>query len=249
MRPSKKEILLRIYGVYETWSSGYSIACQKGCAACCTQNVTMTATEGEIIIEYVKETNKQHWFVTCLKNRDITQAVKPGASTNAFARNCFGGIDTHHEEASSQRIPCTFLLPDNTCGIYPVRPFGCRCFASLGNCSTHGEASQPEDFIAINTVTMQVIEHLGQKEFWGNIYDVLLSLCELHENNDISALFHNHEIMRQAKTRLLMAEPIPGFIVMPSEQAAVEKYLNTLFQEKIGVNSLEEILNNTKKEQ
>jgi hypothetical protein len=96
---------------------------------------------------------------------------------------------------------------------------------------------------------MQVIEHLGQKEFWGNIYDVLLSLCELHENNDISALFQNLEIMRQAKTRLLMAEPIPGLIIMPSEQAAVEKYLNTLFQEKIGVNSLEEILNNTKKEQ
>ena len=244
LKPDKKTIVRRIYKLYDEWaSSRYAFYCRKGCASCCTQDVTVTAIEGEIIIEYIK-TNKTCAVASVLKNSKPAAIQKPRQTTNAFARNCFAGINTPEQDNNNAiKVPCGFLLEDNACNIYPARPFGCRCFASQDDCRKYGKAHQPEELVAINTVTMQIIEHLGQKKPWGNLYDMLLFLWTMHKDKKDSFLCSD-EAMCLSKSRLSKAEPIPGFLVLPSEQPAVEGYLNFIFQEKINNYTLEEILNN-----
>ena len=91
---------------------------------------------------------------------------------------------------------------------------------------------------------MQVIEHLGQKEFWGNIYDVLLVLCSLGANADIGQFFSDKMKLNGVHTRLLSAEPIPGFLIMPEEREVVSNYLETLFKKEVMGRTIEHILNN-----
>lgn len=244
MKPDKKEILQAIFEVYEEWTDNKKFACQKGCAACCTQNVTMTAVEGELLLQHIREHKLEKWFADRLQNgnREITK--RPVMTHNAFARNCLKGVETSMGDPPRQQKACLFLAEDNSCKVYGARPFGCRCFSSLEDCRTSGIAKQPDELLAINTVTMQVIEHLGQKEFWGNIYDVLLALCSLTGNNDIAGLFHKKSQLTAANTRLLRAEPLPGFLIMPEEQENVGEYLEALFKKEIQGKSLEHILNN-----
>lgn len=57
MIPMKEEVLLRIYAAFEEWVDE-DLACKKGCATCCTQNVMITAVEGEVIHRFIREQGK-----------------------------------------------------------------------------------------------------------------------------------------------------------------------------------------------
>ena len=61
MLPLKEDILQNIYEAFAEWSAGFSFACTKNCAACCTQNVTMTAVEGEAIHRLIRENGYESW--------------------------------------------------------------------------------------------------------------------------------------------------------------------------------------------
>lgn len=244
IKPDKKEILLTIFDVYEEWTNNKEFACEKGCAACCTQNVTMTAVEGELLLRHIREHELEKWLTSRLQNRNGGETREPAMTHNAFARNCLQGVETDMNGPPTQQKACLFLEEVNSCKVYEARPFGCRCFFSLEDCRISGTAKQPEELLGINTVTMQIIEHLGQKEFWGNIYDILLALCGLTENKDLARLFHDKDQFATANTRLLKAEPLPGFLIMPEEQENVGRYLEALFKKKIEGKSLEDILNN-----
>ena len=60
----------------------------------------------------------------------------------------------------------------------------------------------------------------------------------------IAELFQEKDQLAAANTRLLKAEPLPGFLIIPEEQEDVSCYLETLFNKKIQGRSLEDILNN-----
>lgn len=243
MKPDKKEILIGILEVYETWVDQQNFACVKGCASCCTQNVTMTAVEGEFLLEHIRDLKMQEWFAESFQLWTGEEATIPSVTHNTFAGNCLQGIETESPEGQLHNKPCPFLT-QNTCMVYQARPFGCRCFASLKDCRKTGSAEQSDELIAINTVTMQIIEHLGQKEFWGNMYDVLLALCALPENKDIGQLFIDTGPLSKAQTRLLKAEQVPGFLIMPEEQERVGRFLDVLFNKTIQGKTVEDILNN-----
>ncbi|MBC8318185.1 MAG: YkgJ family cysteine cluster protein [Desulfobulbaceae bacterium] len=243
MSHDRKEILEGILEVYETWAEDQTFACEKGCASCCTQNVTMTAVEGEFLLNYIIEIGKQKWFAEKLQLWNGKEGNIPSVTHNTFAGNCLQGIETETPEHESQEEPCPFL-EKNICTIYQARPFGCRCFASRTDCRKTGSAEQSDELVAINTVTMQVIEHLGQKEFWGNIYDVLLALCALPENRDIGQFLTDTDTLSRAQRRVLTAKPVPGFLIMPEEQERVGRFLNLLFNKEIQGKTIENILNN-----
>ena len=66
MNTIKKDILNIVIEKYADWTAGEPFACQNGCSHCCTQNVTMTATEGDVIFKFIRENNKEEWFALCL---------------------------------------------------------------------------------------------------------------------------------------------------------------------------------------
>ncbi len=237
----KKEILKTIYEKYSNWVNGHAFACQKGCSHCCTQSVNMTALEGEYIYDFIRAESKQQWFAKCLSaEREVTRQEM---TTNAFARLCLEEREIPEREERPLRGKCPFLEEDK-CGIYPARPLGCRSFASIKKCIKGGEAELPESVLVVNTVTMQLVEHLGQKEYWGNMLDVLMAMTDLPKNADLEKFVEAKGQVMTAQARLLKAEPLPGFLLMAEEQEMVDKYLQTIFTAMVGEKSIEQILNN-----
>ena len=65
----KEELLKTIYAVYSQWVERFPLACQKGCASCCTQSVTMTSLEGEMILDFFKVKGKDNRLAEQLAQR------------------------------------------------------------------------------------------------------------------------------------------------------------------------------------
>ncbi len=209
--PQAIAVLEQIYQFYETWASDLKLACHKGCAACCTRNVTMTQAEGELILAGLEKDSRLEWLLARLQlEGDIG---RPLITTNEWAECCLEGREVG-EEDEQVLTPCPLLNRDQSCSIYPLRPFSCRCFGSTVDCATKGIADQPDILMDVNTVTMQIIEHLGRGYWWGNMLDVLSALIR-EENTKPSSDIH---LAEAASAHLRQAKPLPGFLIMPDRQ-------------------------------
>jgi Fe-S-cluster containining protein len=238
MLPLKEEVLHIIYTSFAEWSAGLAFACTKGCTACCTQNVTMTAVEGEVIHRRLREIGHEAWFTQELQKKGAT--FRPRMTTNDFADACLRGDDAQPEQIGNM-APCPFL-EENCCRIYEVRPFACRCFASEERCVSGTSALLPEYYLSASTAVMQIIEHLGQGEYWGNMLDVLAALCDLPENKKCAPLLPP-SFADQSRVQVIKAKPLPGFLLLDEEREKIAPLLDAIFTTKVGERTVESILN------
>ncbi len=237
--PLKEDVLLVIYKEFEKWMDE-KIACKKGCAVCCTQNVTMTAVEGEFIHRHIRKQGKMEWFAETMQKKGKTR--RPVMTTNGFAASCLRGEDVE-PETYGNNDPCPFLN-ENCCSIYEVRPFSCRCFASTVTCETGSTAIISETYLSASSAVMQIIEHLGQGEYLGNMCDVLLALCDLPENRKYVE-YLPASLSNQSRVNVVKAEPLPGFLLLEEEMEKVGPLLEAIFSHEVsGGRSVENILNN-----
>ncbi|HBI14305.1 MAG TPA: hypothetical protein DDY20_02100 [Desulfobulbaceae bacterium] len=207
------DTLSAIFALYEKWAGTFVLACRKGCATCCTQSVTMTTLEGDLIHEFLARQRPD--FIPLLAALPGNSRA-PLATTNQFAAACLRGEDIAADPGSWDLTPCVFLR-DGICSIYPVRPFMCRSFGSRVRCDEQGEAEVEPLFLTLNTIVMQCIEHLDQGRPWGNMNTVL---------RQKAAGKTGKETMHRAIEQ--MARPIPGFLLLPEEKAALQEKLQTL---------------------
>ena len=214
---SKETLLDTLYEVYSQWVGRFPLACQKGCAACCTQSVTMTSLEGKNILDFLKAEGREKGLPELLGHR-VKANKGVTLTTNQYARACL----EHREIADDALggwnfVPCVFLH-ENACSIYEVRPFGCRSFGSFETCSENSGAEMAPIHLTVNTVFSQVIEHIcSDGGFWGNMGDVLESLVEGQ--------------LPDTKGKLLPAQPIPGFLLAPQEVKPVNFLLKQLCEQ------------------
>lgn len=239
MVPLKEDILHSIYEVFAEWSAGFPFACRKKCATCCTQNVTMTAVEGEAIHRWIRESGRQLWFAGELQKKGDTG--RPRMTTNDLASACLGKGEDVHPEQYGNMSPCPFL-ENGCCRIYEVRPFSCRCFASEQRCLSGTSALLPEYYLSASTAVMQIIEHLGQGQYWGNMLDVLAALCDLPENRSVATLLPPLSV-DQSRVQLIKAKPLPGFLLLEDEREKITPLLDAIFLRKVGEKTVESILN------
>lgn len=197
-----------------------------------------TAVEGELIHRSIREQGGQEWFVARLQEKGITTRAR--MTTNEYAGFCLRGEDVVVEEGGSQ-LPCPFLDQDR-CLVYEVRPFVCRSFASQETCRPGLSALLPPEYLAASIAVQQIIEHLGQGEYWGNLLDVLTALCDLPENKQCMT-FLSPSFVEQARVQLIKARPLPGFLLLEEESSQVAPLLQAIFSRKIGEKTVEEILN------
>ena len=242
MNGLKIKILEAIFEKYQLWIMNESFHCHRGCSLCCTQNVMVTAVEGQYIYDYIKQENKEAWFAGKLLSRRQAKNVK--LTTNGFARICLGKIEDSPDEKPNQPAGICPFLEENCCTVYAARPFSCRGFASSRDCHDDGSAHLSERLLVINTITMQLIEHLGQSGYWGNMLDVLLALVAHPANKTVKKHIHDDEIIKSAMANTLTAEPLPGFLLQPEEENEANKYLQTVLSAKIGEKTIEAIFNN-----
>jgi Fe-S-cluster containining protein len=234
----KSTILNTIYRIFAEWSRSLPAVCKQGCIACCTQNVTITALEGEEILRFVTAENLAPWLGEKLAHPHTHWSVE--MTTNDFAEACLEGRETdpgvHHNTSH-----CPFL-EENSCRIYPVRPFACRLFASTKKCSSTQPALLPDYYFEAATAVNQLIEHLGQREYWGNMLDVLPALLDINEFREIGTCVDQTLIIK-ARLRTLTAKPLPGFLLSDEDGGKVTQLLETIFSTEVGGKRLEDILN------
>ncbi len=234
----KAKILHTIYRIFADWSSDLNTVCSRGCSPCCTQNVTITAIEGVEILRFVVAESLAPWLAARLKQSRTHQPAK--MTTNDFARACLEGQDADPASVSNPS-PCPFL-ENALCRIYPVRPFGCRVFVSTQHCSAVQPALVPDHYFEAATAVTQLVEHLGQREYWGNLLDVLPALLDIGEFREIADHLDQSLIVK-ARLRTLTAGPLPGFLLSEESRGHVSPLLHTIFAAPIDGKSLEDILN------
>ena len=219
----REKIITSLYELYDRETANLSYACKKGCSTCCTQSVTMTATEGEMILEFLKEQDRLGDLHEILKQSE-TRYI-PAHTPNQLAALYHDRKEVKDE--GWDLSPCCFL-DNNCCTIYPVRPFACRSFGSTVQCDLNHSAEQPPWLVTLNTVMMQVIEHVGQGEYWGNMMDILLELSS--QSGYIGRQWQGEGANKvdRARFRLLTAEPVAVFVVPPEDEEKISRLLNRI---------------------
>lgn len=234
----KQQILRTIYDIFDQWNSGPEVACRKGCSYCCTQNVTITALEAESILRFIVAEGMSSWLAEKLACPPSHQP--PKLTTNDFAAACLEGREV--DPGDQQNLSICPFLEDNLCRIYPVRPFGCRLFVSTRTCSALHPARISDEYFEAATAVSQLLEHLGQKEYWGNMLDVLPALLDIREFEEIAGQL-NTSLSMQARLRTLTAKPLPGFLLSEEHAEKVAPLLQKIFDTEVNGKRVEDVLN------
>ena len=201
---AKLTSLGKIYGLYDEFAAGLETVCRKGCAICCTANVTVTTLEGHLMRPQIVAEGLADRLAAA-DNRGF----RPQITTNHMAALCMNGKALPEEEMDPAPGPCPFLT-DDICPVYAVRPFGCRCMVSSRNCAETGVANMDDWVITVNHLFMQFIEHLDGNGCSGNLADVLAVLDDPVKRADFEAA----TLICRAEG-LIPNRPIPVLMIPP----------------------------------
>ena len=178
---TKLAVLERMDEVYDQFVSQFDLACEKYCAHCCTANVTMTTLEGLRIVNAIEKSGQQQYLET-IRQHVHPDRFMPRVSINRLADICAGGDDPPEEHLNPEAGPCP-LLTQKACPIYAVRPYGCRCMVSSGNCGVTGCADMDPFILTVNDVFLQHLEHIDAQGYTGNFADVMQFLASEENRN------------------------------------------------------------------
>jgi Fe-S-cluster containining protein len=212
-------ILKQLYGIYDDFIRKQNVCCIKKCNFCCTLNVTLTTLEGNNIIEYIKLNHKRELF-DILKNNLHKERFIPKVTINNLAEMVCNGVDPPEETIDSNWGSCP-LLTNQECPIYPVRPFGCRCLVSQVPCRDNGHAKMDPFVLTVNHIFLQIIEHVDNQGFLGNLTDILLLLepVEMRKNYSRSKLKPGQKKLKNSQIKFLMIPPEHRLRVKPILEA------------------------------
>lgn len=233
----KIALLEKIYTIIDTSNGLLPTVCGKGCSTCCTENVMITAVEGEMILRYAVDLGLQQWLAERLAS--TSPHLPPQYTLNDFAQACLEERELP-EDPCSNGASCPFL-DNHCCRIYPVRPLACRLFASTELCQAGLPATVPQWYFDAATAISQIVEHLGQKEYWGRMQDVLPALLDIHRYSTIAVHF-DATLIIQARLRTLSARPLPGYLFCEDPGNRISSLLNRLLDAEVDGRSLGDIL-------
>ena len=178
----KLDILDNLFRLYDSAIADETLACEKGCAHCCTRNVTVTTLEGYRLVDTLSARALEALYGR-LESVSGKARFRPLITINALAELSMTGEDPPEEACDPAWTPCA-LLEGDLCTVYDIRPFACRCMVSSAVCAAGGFADMADYLVSVNTVFQQIIEHLDVPGATGNLLDVLAFLKDV-ENRSI----------------------------------------------------------------
>jgi len=238
----KKKILQSIYSRFDSWALQFSIACRKGCTACCTRDVMITALEAEVIMDGIFESSQEKWLAGKL-DRGLP-SLAPSYTTNEYAHACLNGTELT-PETDSNGGACPFL-ENGACSIYRTRPFSCRSFASTKICRPGSSAVIPQYYLTAATAISQVIEHLGQRYYWGNMLHIIYLFAQQNSETKDQKYPENKNRLLLAQTSCRTSRPVPGFLISEEDYPHVGPLIIQIFDTVVEGRRIEDILNNNK---
>ena len=232
-------ILEIIYTQFSKWSASGDFCCSPGCSSCCTRNVTITALEGRRILDYLQSQRSATWLAD--RFNGLKPLPSPAQTTNEYIAAILNGLEESPSQADFQE-KCPFL-DDEKCAIYPVRPFSCRCFFSTTDCASQHVATVDNSHLYGSMAMLQIIEHLGQFDWWGNMVEVIAVLSRIPNYESISAKLEHTELLQKAPGIVRRAKPLPGFILPDEEQERTSLLIQSVLTTQLADKSIEQILN------
>ena len=219
---TRLNVLEQIYKIYDDFIRTIAFVCKKKCATCCTHNVTLTTLEGYQIVDYLLSNQKASIF-QLIPGALPVRRFCPQITTNKLADLCAQEKEFPEERNNFREGVCA-LLTDKLCPIYPVRPFGCRCLVSSQRCENKGYAQVDDFVLTVNTLFLQVIEHVDSNGLSGNLVDVLLYL-EPHTNR---LYYENNKL--QPESSLIKNQALKILMIPPEHKDKIQPILNLLKQ-------------------
>lgn len=214
--------LAHIEAVYDRFVEPEDLACDRGCPACCTRNVTLTTLEALRIADQLADGLPPDGFARIAAARE-KRRFQPRTTGNGIAAACLSGGEVPAEDdADPAWGPCP-LLTDNECPIYPVRPFGCRCFVSTVRCGSAGHAEVPPFVVTVNNVFLQYIEHIDAGGGTGNLTDLLTCF----ESERVRTAYREGTL-RPLPEPLVVNRPVPALMIPPRHRARIRPILEAL---------------------
>lgn len=217
----KLKALDRIYEIYEAFAAYLDVACQKHCARCCTRNVTLTTVEAYKILNSLAPVDKAR-LIKWIKQELHRKRFQPQATTNRIAELCLQGEPLPQETSDENWGVCP-MLEDDTCPLYPHRPFGCRCFVSKVDCRRTGCADVNNYTLTVNNIFLQIIEHLDAGGGTGNFSDVLLWLAA-----DENRRAYQSGLLAGSGSGLIANQPLKFLMIPPEHRIQAEPLIQKI---------------------
>ena len=217
----KLQLLDRVYEFYGRLARNFEYACRKGCAWCCTQNVTVTTLEAYRIISALNEDARAR-LVTSLNDARHHPRFSPALTINRIAEICRQGLDVPGEAVQPPASACP-LLREQVCPLYDLRPFGCRCFISETECRQEGCADVNDYVLSVNTLFLQIIEHIDHDGCSGNLADVLFGLLSRDGRNE-----YEHGRLNCVSKEWTANHPMTVLMVPPEHRQRMQPVIESL---------------------
>jgi hypothetical protein len=150
----KKNRLQTIYNDFESAAAPYKseAACGKGCAFCCTDagSIHITTLEGLVIRDRIHRLPRPRQVAL---NRKLAADMK--------------------QRERKKPSACPFLMKNQACMIYDVRPFACRRIYSLKICSRDQHPVLSRRVMAKGDETIRALQQLDDSGYSGHLSYVL----------------------------------------------------------------------------
>ena len=218
---AKLTLLEGMIDIYDRFVSEFDLACEKYCAHCCTANVTMTTLEGYRIISHLEKTGGTYCLET-IARQSHPDRYTPQVSINRMADICARDGDLPEEQLNPDAGPCPALEGD-ACPLYPVRPFGCRCMVSAGNCGQTGFADMDPFILTINDVFLQYLEHIDARGYTGNFADVMQFIESDENRQDYTA-----GRLGAVPAGLVANQPVFVLMIPPEHRERIQPWLTQI---------------------
>jgi hypothetical protein len=217
----KQQQLDQLYDIYASLTESLDLACRKYCCRCCTRNVTLTSLEAASILDRLDPIDSDR-LVEKIRSAAALARFQPRITTNEMAERCMRGEPLPEEPCDPRWGPCP-LLEEQSCPLYALRPFACRCLISQSICEQTGYADIDEFSLTVNSVFLQVIEHLDRDGCTGNFSDVILYLSE---SENMSA--YRQGRLECAAGGLIGNQPVKVLMIPPDHRRRAAPLLSQL---------------------
>ncbi|MBU2489776.1 MAG: YkgJ family cysteine cluster protein [Proteobacteria bacterium] len=208
-------ILERLYDLHDRAVAEFPRACGAGCAACCTDQVTLTSLEARRLLAHVEETGDPG-LKQSLAGLPETGGFFPAVTENGLAALCLARQEPPEEVRAPNPGPCPFLSLEGRCPVYVARPLACRVMLSRTRCAPGTEAEMDPFLLTVNQVFLQAVEHADAAGWSGPLAVVLRTLAR------------GQAPPGPPPPGLLANRPIPGLLILPEHRERIRPTLADL---------------------
>lgn len=180
-----KEKILTLKAIYKTFEAKTreykkEAACEKGCGFCCKEagRIDITTLEGLILRKTMKGFSRS-------RQKSLTKIFQQEI----------------RKREKKVMAPCPFLMKNNACMIYNVRPFSCRRIYSTHICTRENPPVVNQNVIKVADQSIKELQQLDNTGYSGHLSFILYMLSTpaflaTYENGD----FKPEEIMEFGKS-------------------------------------------------